>query len=235
MESVRRPKLRTARPVSVTEEDALRLISALRAHPDPRLRVAVLLALICGLRLGEVTALRWQDLDWPTRRLNVSRALKYTPESGSYIATPKTDSGERLITLPEGMMPILQQLRYQLTADALDADDAGRPWRYDGHILYGRDGGCLHHDTPSKWFRNFADANGFQGLTFHGLRHAHASLLLANNIDVVAVASRMGHADPSVTLRVYAHALPARDQDAAAYFDHLLSPPDKAPDAESGQ
>lgn len=223
MESVRRPKLHRTKPAAVTEDGALQLIAALRGHPDPRLRVAILLALICGLRLGEVTELRWTDLEWDSRRLNVSRALKYTPETGSYIAAPKTDAGDRLITLPEAMMPMLQDLRYQLTADTIDAEDAGAPWHYDGHILYGRDGQRLHHDTPSKWFRAFADANGFPGLTFHGLRHAHASLLLAHNIDVVAVASRMGHSDPGVTLRVYAHALPARDQDAAAYFDQLLT------------
>lgn len=224
MEGVRRPKLHRSRPAALTEEDAARLIAGL-ADQDPRLRAAVLLGLICGLRLGEVTELRWTDLNWDSRLLNISRALKYTPESGSYVAAPKSDAGERLITLPAAMMPILQQLRYQLTADSLDADDEDRPWRYDGHILYGRDGSRLHHDTPSKWFRSYADVQGFPQLTFHGLRHAHASLLLAHNIDVVAVASRMGHSDPGVTLRVYAHALPARDQDAAAYFDQLLTPP----------
>ena len=67
----------------------------------------------------------------------------------------------------------------------------------------------MHHDTPSKWFRRFADAHGFQGVRFHDLRHTHATILLANNIGVVAVAHRMGHDDPSVTLRTYAHALTA--------------------------
>ena len=225
MESVRRPKLRKARPAAVTEEAALQLIADLRDHPDPRLRVCILLALICGLRLGEVTELRWSDLDWSTRLLNVSRALKYTPGSGSFVAAPKSDAGQRVITLPAAMMPMLQQLRYQRTCDELDAEEASRPWCSDDHILYGAGGARLHHDTPSKWFRTFADAHGLRGLTFHGLRHAHASLLLAHNIDVVAVASRMGHSDPGVTLRVYAHALPARDQDAAAYFDQLLTAP----------
>lgn len=83
-------------------------------------------------------------------------------------------------------------------------------------------GAQLHHDTPSKWFRRFADAHGFEGVRFHDLRHTHATILLANNIDAVAVATRMGHADASVTLRIYAHALRRRDEDAAKAAQGLL-------------
>ena len=66
-------------------------------------------------------------------------------------------------------------------------------------------------------------------MTFHHLRHTHATLLLANNIDVVAVAYRMGHSDPAVTLRVYAHALARRDVDAAHTFDRLFADVDLPP------
>ena len=80
----------------------------------------------------------------------------------------------------------------------------------------------MNKDTPSKWFRKFADAHGYQGLTFHGLRHVHASVLLQHRVDLQSVSSRMGHSDPSVTLRAYADAMPARDQEAAATMDQLL-------------
>lgn len=221
MDAVARPKVHQKRKVRLSEDEVRQLLAQIAAE-DPRLLLAVLLAMLCGLRLGEVTELQWSDLDWNHQTLNVSRALKYTPETGSFVAAPKSDAGERLITLPAAMMPILQRQRFQRTADALDAEEAGAPWHGAKHILYGRSGDRLHHDTPSKWFRAFADAHGHEGLTFHDLRHVHASLLLAHNIDVVAVAARMGHADPGVTLRTYAYALPARDQDAAAYLDTLV-------------
>ena len=233
MQSVARPKVHSKRPVRMSEEEARQLITGI-GRDDVRLLVAVLLGMICGMRLGEVTELRWSDLDWKRRTIDISRALKYTPATGSYVAAPKSDAGERLVTLPEAMMPILQQLRFQRTADELDADEAGTPWHGAQHILYGRTGDRLHHDTPSKWFRSYADAHGYQQLTFHDLRHIHASLLLAHNIDVVSVAARMGHSDPGVTLRVYSYALPARDQDAAAYLDQLLMPAAPAPSADQG-
>ena len=59
--------------------------------------------------------------------------------------------------------------------------------------------------------------------------HTHATILLANNIDVVAVAHRMGHSDPTVTLRTYAHALTRRDQDAAQTFERLFGDVDLPP------
>ena len=222
MDRVQRPKLHKHRPPAFSEADALRLIAALNDHPNIYFRLAVHLALICGLRLGEVVALRWADLDWDARTLNISRALKYTPATGSYVDTPKTDAGQRLVTLPESMMRLITEAGYQDSIDELDAGDA---WHGSGCLVHNKAGAQLHHDTPSKWFRAFADAHGFQGLRFHDLRHAHASLLLAHNIDVVSVSARMGHTNPSVTLSVYAHALPARDHDAAAYFEQLLAPP----------
>lgn len=227
MQAVPRPRVRTKRPVRMTEDEARQLLTGI-GRDDARLLVAVLLGMICGMRLGEVTELMWTDIDWQGRTVDVSRALKYTPETGSFVAEPKSDAGRRLITLPAAMMPVLQQLRFQRTEDALAADDAGRPWHGARYILYGRNGDRLHHDTPSKWFRVYADAHGYPDLTFHDLRHVHASLLLAHNIDPVSVAARMGHSDPSITLKVYSYALPARDQDAAAYLDHILAAHDPA-------
>ena len=68
----------------------------------------------------------------------------------------------------------------------------------------------------------FSPEGMLQNLRFHDLRHTHASTLLANGIDAVAVASRMGHEDASTTLRVYAHALRRRDDDAARVWQSFL-------------
>ena len=66
-------------------------------------------------------------------------------------------------------------------------------------------------------------------MRFHDLRHTHATLLFASNIDAVAVASRLGHSDASTTLRVYAHALKKRDVESAAVMQQLLDRVEVAP------
>lgn len=219
MEKVDRPKAKKAKVKYLTEERAVELLRCLNDEPNMCYRAALLLALLCGLRLSEVGALRLDDVDWENGTIDISRALVYTPQTGNVEGTPKSEASERLIALPPGMMAVLHETRVYQEETAAWAGDL---WVGQGWIVHGWNGAQLHHDTPSKWFRRFADAHGFEGVRFHDLRHTHATVLLANNIDAVAVASRLGHADASVTLRTYAHALRRRDHDAARTVQALL-------------
>ena len=219
MTKVTRPRQKRRRVHFLDEEQAVALLRCLKDEPNMCYRAALLLALLCGLRLGEVGELKLSDIDWKRGTIDISRTIKYTPIEGSFVGEPKSEAGLRVIALPAGMMTVLREAKaYQEECKRL----APGVWRGEGWIVHAWDGGQLHHDTPSKWFRRFADAHGFEGVRFHDLRHTHASLLLANNIDVVSVARRMGHGDPSVTLRNYAHALDRRDRDAADQLDALF-------------
>ena len=219
MDRVTRPKVKKAKVKVLTEERALDLLRCLAEEPNMCYRSAVLLALLCGLRLGEVGELKLSDVDWDRGTIDVSRALKYAPQAGNFTGDPKTESSQREIALPVGMMVMLHETReYQEECRRL----VPHLWQGEGWIVHAWDGRQLHHDTPSKWFRRFADAHGFQGVRFHDLRHTHASILLANNMDVVAVANRMGHSDASTTLRIYAHAFARRDYEAAQTFDRIF-------------
>lgn len=222
MERVKRPKTRKAEVKTMSEMDAVVLIADLESCPNRQLRLAVLLALTCGLRLGEVGALRYQDVDWDAGTLRIRAAHKYTPEAGSFEDTTKTAASDRLITLPPTMVTILREAMW----DDVEQSEINPKWKQARpavcYIVHARDGTQLHHDTPSKWWREYADAHGYPGLRFHDLRHAHASILVSHSIDVAAVASRMGHGDATVTLRTYAHALERRDTAAALTLDHIL-------------
>lgn len=230
MERVQRPKLRAKKLRALTREDAVELIRRLDDAPTPGCRLAVLLALLCGLRLGEVCALQYDDVDWDRGTISVSKALKYTPDGGTFVAGPKSAAGDRTVTLPPSMLRILRDAMWDDVAEATDWPEL---WQGDRWIVHGKHGRRLHHDTPSKWFRDFADAHGYEGVRFHDLRHAHASILVADGIDVAAIASRMGHGDPGITLRTYTHAMPARDQAAAQTLDALLADPQAQPQPPS--
>ena len=170
MEKVDRPVARKKKANYLTEERAVELLRCLREEPNICFRAALLLALLCGLRLGEVGALRLSDVDWERGTIDISRALKYTPQTGSFEGAPKSEAGERLIALPASMMAVLHEAReYQRDAQAW----AGDVWVGEGWIVHGWNGAQLHHDTPSKWFRRFADAHGFEGVRFHDLRHPY--------------------------------------------------------------
>lgn len=233
MDKVDRPVAKKTKAHYLTEERAVELLRCLRDEENMCYRAALLLALLCGLRLGEVGALRLSDVDWDNGTIDISHALKYTPDAGNFEGAPKSEAGERLISLPVGMMAVLHETREYQNDVASWASDV---WVGEGWIVHGWNGAQLHHDTPSKWFRKFADAHGFEGVRFHDLRHTHATVLLANNIDAVAVATRLGHSDATVTLRTYAHALRRRDEDAARATQTLLdranAPAVPAPDGQ---
>ena len=182
--------------------------------------------MLCSLRLGEVGALRYPSVDFDAGTITVDRALKYTPATGAFIAETKTDAGDRVVSLPPSMLRILHDALWD---DVMESQDDPDKWRGDYWIVHSRHGARVNKDTPSKWFRKFADAHGYRGLTYHDLRHVHASFLLQHNVDLQSVSVRMGHSDPSVTLRVYADAMPARDQEAAAVMDRLLLDAGAAP------
>ena len=219
MDRVQRPKKRKKKKATLPEAEVVALLQLIITEAETPLKLAVLLAMLCSLRLGEVGALKYYSVDWDAGTIIVDRSLKYTPATGAFIAETKTDAGDRVITLPPSMIRILREAMWQ---DVMEEEEDLEAWKGAGWIVHSRHGARVNKDTPSKWFRKFADAHGYQGLTFHGLRHVHASVLLQHHVDLQSVSSRMGHSDPSVTLRAYADAMPARDQEAAATMDQLL-------------
>jgi integrase len=78
-------------------------------------------------------------------------------------------------------------------------------------------------DTVTHRFSRLAASLGVAGVRFHDLRHAVASTLLAAGYDLAVVAGRLGHRDPTITLRVYAHALQERDRQAAQTLGELMT------------
>ena len=216
---VQGPKRRKKKKATLPEAEVIALLQLIITEAETPLKLAVLLAMLCSLRLGEVGALKYSDIDWDAGTITVDRSLKYTPADGAFISEPKTEAGDRVITLPPSMVRILRDAMWD---DVMEAQDLPEKWKGAFWIVHSRHGARVNKDTPSKWFRRFADDHGFQGLTFHGLRHVHASMLLQHHVDLQSVSVRMGHSDPSVTLRAYADAMPARDQEAAATMDRLL-------------
>ena len=83
----------------------------------------------------------------------------------------------------------------------------------------------MHPSTISKWFKKFIKEIGLPVISFHGLRHTNASLLISQQIDVAIVAARLGHAQISTTLNFYVHPLLSHNKIAGSALQNLLLPP----------
>jgi integrase len=191
--------------------DVPAFISALRA--SERFYVPAMVALFTGMRLGEILALRWSRIDLDGKIIQVRESLEQTKAHGVDFKSPKTEAGRRSITLPDILVEVLREhrkhqleLRMRLGAGRLP-DDA--------LLFTNLDDTPLAPKAMSSRWGEFAEQIGFPDITFHALRHTHASQLIAAGINVVMVSKRLGHAKPDITLRVYAHLFEKDDSKAA--------------------
>ena len=101
----------------------------------------------------------------------------------------------------------------------------GNKWGNSIRVFTTYNGYDIHPDTPSHIFRNIIKKYNLKKITFHGLRHTNASLLISQQIDVAIVAARLGHAQISTTLNFYVHPLLSHNKIAGSALQNLLLPP----------
>jgi integrase len=184
----------------LTAEQARAVVSLLKGRV---IYPKVILALCCGLRRGEVLALRQKNVDFDRRIISVEAALEETQSGGVAFKLPKSKAGKRDITMPDLVVDVLRDARKRELEQRF-ALGRGKPSGDD--LLFARLGGSPQspHALSAEW-RKAAESLGLGDVTFHALRHTHASHLIAHGIDVVKIAKRLGHADPTITLSTYAH------------------------------
>lgn len=172
---------------------------------------AVHLALGLGLRREEVLGLRWSDVD---DAVHVQRTL--TAADGElHFGPPKSAAGKRTLPVPRFVAQALQ--RHHLAQAERLLVVGIRP----GLVVDRGDGEPFQPASFSGAGKRFANENGVEGITFHGLRHGAATLLLAAGVPDAVAATVMGHADTRI-LRRYQDVVPDLQKDAAARMDRLL-------------
>ncbi|HEY7311277.1 MAG TPA: site-specific integrase [Gemmataceae bacterium] len=216
----------------LTQDQIPVLLAKLDGHA---LMPIAVLALATGMRRGEVLALRWRNLDLEALTVTIEESLEQT-RGGLRFKPPKTKAGMRTLRLPAGAAAVLRQHRARQSEIRLRLG-LGSP-ENDGLVFYrwGKDGKPVPippNDLSRDWARA-VKALDAPKVSFHGLRHTVASLLIAGGHDVVAVARHLGHKDATVTLKRYAHFFKAKDDTAAALIGAALALPVANSVANSG-
>lgn len=178
-------------------------VELLAATIEPRYKALVLLAAYSGVRWGEATALRVEDFDFLRRSVTIQRTLT---EVGGHLTTnpPKTARSIRRISLSPFLVEAIAAHLSQWPADR------------DRLVFTAPEGGPLRRSNfRRRFWKPAIEKVGFGTFNFHGLRHSHASMLIAEGENPKVIADRMGHASPNVTLAVYSHLFPGLDIAAA--------------------
>ena len=212
------PKLNYKEAAYLSEADTKRLLNLLNGE-NIKHKTMIYLLVYSGLRRAELLGLRWIDVDFDSQTITVAQSLQHFGPGDFEIKDPKSRAGKRQFTVSKSICDLLRA--YKAWQNEMK-EAAGDQWIDTGAVFTRENGTHCIPNSLSQWFRKFITRHGLPNITLHSLRHTHASLLIAEGVDLATISRRLGHSKISMTLDVYSHVMKSRDRKAAETLDKLL-------------
>jgi integrase len=214
--AIQPPKVEDTEVEALKADQVAAVLTALKGH---WLEPIAVLALATGARRGEILALTCGNVDLIKGTMRIERSLEQT-KAGLRFKAPKTKHGRRTVPLPPIAVEVLQaHRRRQLELRLAFGQGKLEP----GTLLFTTiDGDPIPPNNLSRDWRRFVQARKLPEISFHGLRHSHVSALIASGLDPLTVARRVGHSNPAVTMKTYAHMFEQTDTAAANAIEAAL-------------
>lgn len=200
----------------LTVEQARKLLDAASEH---RLKVLLTMAVVTGMRRGEILALRWSDIDLDHKYVSVLRTVDYIPHYGYVENAPKTKAGKRRIRLPAFLIELLNQHRVQQVEHS---QEIGEKWEGRDLVFPDLHGGYFNPSYLDRVFTKLLKDAAIPHMRFHDLRHSAATILLSLGVNVKVIQELLGHSDIIITLGTYGHLLPSMQQEVVDTWDELF-------------
>lgn len=195
-------------------------INAFLAHSkNDKHYILFLLAIYTGMRRGEILGLKWSDIDFDKKVINVQRSLAYIPEKGYVLTSVKTKSSRRQIPIPNKVVKELLQHKKVQSEQRLRLGEA---YQNLDSVVCTEIGTQQDPRNVIRVFRRLCKSANVTPIRFHDIRHTHASILISEGVDIVKVANRLGHANPKITLGIYSHLIPNEDNNVAEIFEEAI-------------
>jgi integrase len=217
-EGVDTPKYKPAERQILSVDEVNHLLEVAWDTPEYCL---LYLALTTGMRMGELHGLQWSDIDFSNSCLYVNKQMKYIPKIGMSFSNPKTEAGKRAIDLSNGtIIALMHQLEQQKIHKAF----IGPKWVDQNLVFPNLKGKPRSASTTEHAFYRILSRAGINRITFHGLRHTTATILLNSDIPTIKVSKVLGHSKPSTTTDIYGHAIPDHKREVAKIMDEIVTP-----------
>lgn len=202
-------------------EDAQKIVNYFLERPNDFnfiSRYMILFALATGCRFGEVLALTWDNVEIErdedgqpiSGTVNIKRSWDYHKDA-RFIPT-KNEASRRILPIDKATCQWMDKLHAQQSAFFLTQKEMLCAWRKTPFVFVNKKMQLITNNGVNKALRYACAKFGCTEITFHGLRHTFASILLYKKISVNYVSRRLGHADIGTTLRVYSHILDELEQ-----------------------
>ena len=169
-----------------------KLVAALKNNLNPKFisRYMIIFALYTGMRIGEIMALKWSDINFKEKTVSISKTYDYINDK---LKEPKTHSSIRTIRVNDDLLNTVKQL-------CVNCQE---------FVFANKNGKIPSPAAVNKFLHNQLrkcniNRNGFH---FHSLRHTHVAMLLYKGIDLYAISKRLGHSNMTITAKTYAYML----------------------------
>lgn len=167
-------------------------------NPQYASRYMIIVGANTGMRFSELLGLTWNDIDFDNKTITINKTWQY--QTGGGFGPTKNEASIRTIDTDDHTLELLK--KYKIDQDALGLENEFKL------IFYNEVNGPISNNAVNKSFKNIQTQVGINNpITFHGLRHTHASLLLYKKVDIMVLSERLGHSDITVTSSVYAHVI----------------------------
>jgi integrase len=213
-DAVNPPKIEWKPVTTYNLDQTVQILEVMRGRP---VFIPVMLAVLCGLRRGEICALRWRSVDLDGGVLSVVESLEQT-KAGLRFKAPKSGKG-RTVALSGTVTEELRSHRAQRAQELLKL---GQGLSGDDLVVGRADGTPMAPIYISQQWGYAIAKTGLAKLRFHDLRHAHATHLLAYGVHPKVASERLGHSRVGITLDLYSHVIPGMQEDAAKTVDQAL-------------
>lgn len=188
---------RKRKPQTYTPAEVSKLLNSLESDRNGHLWFLAL----CGLRRGEIGGLRWSGVDFKAKTITVH--IGRAAAAGKAVEDdPKTEAGERTLPMDDEMVVVLRKARRRQAADKLQLGEA---YQDLGYVACNEGGNPFHPDTLTHKWAKAAKAAGVRHIRLHDARHTCGTTMHLRKVPLAVIAAWLGHADASVTARIYTH------------------------------
>jgi integrase len=200
---------------ALSREEAARLLSAAQEHDGGSYHAPILLALRTGMRIGEIMGLKWKDLNFKTRMIEVKRSCRH-----GRTTRPKNGKSRKV-----DMTPMLAETLKDLQIDQKkNALQAGRP--FSKWVFKNALGGQMRYQMFRNTLLRCLKKAGIRRIRVHDLRHTYATIRLLSGHNIGDISYQLGHSSIKITYDTYGHWVPGKFKSEVDDLDflHLNAP-----------
>ncbi|TDW02176.1 tyrosine-type recombinase/integrase [Pseudobacillus badius] len=210
------PKIKSEEKLTWTVDETNLFLQRVKNNS---LELPYLLAIFTGMRRGEVLGLKWDDIDLANKKIHIKRSLSYVSGEGIIFKEPKTQKSKRQISISKYVVDVLEQ--HKLKQKGLKEKHEGY-YKDQGLVVCTQDGKPVDpRNLLPQFYRLIEEAN-VPRISFHDLRHTHATILMQQGENPKVVSERLGHSRVGITLDLYSHVSDDLQEQVAVRFEEAL-------------